>query len=573
MKKGFLYIGMLSAIFLLLHSCANPTYPTGGEKDALPPKLLSVVPKDSTVLFENNEVVFTFDEFVQIQNPIQNVIITPNPKEFPDITARRNNLIVKFKEPLLENTTYTVSFGAALKDNNEGNAYNNLQYVFSTGSVLDSLSLKGNISFIGDKFPQNVFVVMYKDASDSAFLSKRPDYIYRADEKGTFDFKNLQAGKYTLYAIGDKNYNYYYDNPTEEIGFMDSSIILSPDAIKNVSFNFFLPEQEQLLFTEFPRVLSLPLLTAKLNKELDRLSIYRLTCLNQPSLVPDGVLSVDRKVFTIWFPETAAKGNYLFGFFKNDALLDSVNVSYEPDFTKLTPIKLTPTYTNKQNQIVLTPNDSFITFQANLPLTDNEDSAYLYLKIDSLNFTKLAYSVDNQQITTYKTPNGLQFDTVIFYPGTIHAVFGTTNKDTLYFPVKHYSEQDLGVLNIQYNFPDSSLQYLIKVFNSSNAIVLDTIISGVSTMKWHSGFLLPGNYSTQVIFDEDRNGIRSFGSFFTKSLPEPLYIYDKPINLKNNWEFDVDIEVKKVNTKAQKQTDEKTNTSLPKDDEDVFQKR
>ena len=65
---------------LVFVRCATPSYPTGGERDSTPPKVLSVSPPDSMLNFVGNEIVFKFNEFVQIENPQQTVLITPSPK-------------------------------------------------------------------------------------------------------------------------------------------------------------------------------------------------------------------------------------------------------------------------------------------------------------------------------------------------------------------------------------------------------------------------------------------------------------------------------------------------------------
>ena len=571
MRKTITFIGVLTAIFALLHSCANPTYPTGGEKDSLPPKLLSVTPKDSTIQFKDNEIVFTFDEFVQVQNPLQNVIITPNPTIFPEIVAKRNNLYVRFKEPLIDSTTYTISFGSSLKDNNEGNAYNNLQYVFSTGEKLDSLTLKGSISFIGDKFPQNVYVVMYRDTVDTLFLTKRPDYIYKTDEKGNFEFKNLQAGIFSIFAIGDKNYNYFYDNLNEEIGFFEKPVFLNSDSVQNIRFSFFLPEQEKLYFTDFPQVLTQPQLTAKLNKEIDKVNVYRLSCI-EPENIPNGILQNDRKSFLLWFPENAEKGMCLFGFYKNDTLLDSVRISYELEIANLPAIKLTPENVNKQNQVFVSPQGQ-VKFETNIPLLNPTDSTGVFLIQDSTIKDKVEYMTDNQQIILNNFPKIKQPTSLRFLPGSLRSWYNTKNEDTIVFQLKQYVDEDLGLLSITYNFPDSSMQYLIQVFSAEKSVILDTLVSGVKVFKWTSEGILPGNYSSQVVFDVDRNGIRSFGSFAQKILPEILYVYDKPIQLKNNWEFEVEINVSSATNKPSKSFDGNVNNPSINDDEGFVPKK
>ena len=52
-------------------------------------------------------------------------------------------LKIKILDTLKDNTTYSFNFGNSILDNNEGNLFPNYKYVFSTGSYIDSLTLKG----------------------------------------------------------------------------------------------------------------------------------------------------------------------------------------------------------------------------------------------------------------------------------------------------------------------------------------------------------------------------------------------------------------------------------------------
>ena len=88
-----------------------------------------------------------FDEFVQVKNLQQQVVVSPPlnyPIEvYPTLRASKK-FQVRFKDTLAPNTTYSVNFGNALVDFNEGNPYPYLTYIFSTGAAIDSLSLEGD---------------------------------------------------------------------------------------------------------------------------------------------------------------------------------------------------------------------------------------------------------------------------------------------------------------------------------------------------------------------------------------------------------------------------------------------
>ena len=119
--------------------CAQIIPPTGGPKDTLAPVLLQAVPRDSTTNFTGNKITLNFDEYVQLDNNLQEqLIVSPTPKVAPSIEAKLKTVTIKIKDTLEPNTTYSIDLGNALKDINEGNALRNFTYLFTTGSKFDS---------------------------------------------------------------------------------------------------------------------------------------------------------------------------------------------------------------------------------------------------------------------------------------------------------------------------------------------------------------------------------------------------------------------------------------------------
>src|SRR3954471_18442060 len=127
-------------------SCANIIPPTGGPRDSLPPVLLTATPKDSALQFKTNRITLSFDEYVQVDNPTENVVIWPNPKIQPEITSKLRVVTIRLKDTLEPNTTYTINFGRSLKDINEGNTDSAFHYVFSTGTKLDNKKVSGKVT-------------------------------------------------------------------------------------------------------------------------------------------------------------------------------------------------------------------------------------------------------------------------------------------------------------------------------------------------------------------------------------------------------------------------------------------
>jgi hypothetical protein len=168
-----------------------------------------------------------------LDNVNQQLIVSPPMEEKPEVKLRKKTLIIEFEDTLKINTTYTFNFGDAIKDLHEGNKLQNFEYVFSTGDVLDSLSVRGTLKYSENlEAPDEPFSIMlYDDLRDSIPLLDIPLYVGRSDDSGVFSVNNLRADVYKVFALKDANNNYLFDLPSEEIAFLDSSLILNPETI------------------------------------------------------------------------------------------------------------------------------------------------------------------------------------------------------------------------------------------------------------------------------------------------------------------------------------------------------
>ncbi|MER3470342.1 MAG: hypothetical protein C4330_03170 [Chitinophagaceae bacterium] len=226
------FISFVSLILINLigSSCANIVPPSGGPRDSLPPKLLKVEPKDSSLNFRSKTIVFTFDEYVDLQDVSNNLLFTPIFPTNPEVQVKLKTVTVKFRDTLLPNTTYVLNFGNAIKDINEGNVLRNFKYVFSTGPILDSLTLNGKVIIAETgKIDTTLQVILHKDLSDTAVRKKAPNYAARLDGSGNFRFTNLPAGDYAIYALGDAGIIRRYLDTTKLFAFSDSVVRVAPN--------------------------------------------------------------------------------------------------------------------------------------------------------------------------------------------------------------------------------------------------------------------------------------------------------------------------------------------------------
>lgn len=226
-KLTSLIVLCLMLHILLLSSCANIIPPSGGAKDSLPPNLISALPKDSAINVSPKLITLTFDEFVSLQDINNNLIVSPTLKNLPIVDNKLRNVTVKFKDSLEANTTYSLNFGNAIKDVNEGNILKNFRYVFSTGNTIDDFSYKGKV-FLAEKgtIDSTLVVILHNNSSDTAIYKNRPRYYAKLNGKGNFEFNNLSGGYYSVYVLPN-DFSKKYDDSTKLFAFRTEPILIN----------------------------------------------------------------------------------------------------------------------------------------------------------------------------------------------------------------------------------------------------------------------------------------------------------------------------------------------------------
>jgi len=231
-RLGRLFLAMILVLLLsfILQQCANPVMPRGGPKDEEPPSVVESKPANRSVNFKGKTIEITFDEFVKLSNTQKEVLISPPLNKNPEYRLRGKTLQIKFEEALVPKTTYTIFFGNAIGDLTENNPISGYSFVFSTGPVLDSMSIEGLVNNAFDLVPpEAAFVMLYDRApdtipADSLPYLLRPLYVARTDKEGHFKLTNLKDTAYKIFVISDMNSNFLYDMPGEKIAFLDTLI-------------------------------------------------------------------------------------------------------------------------------------------------------------------------------------------------------------------------------------------------------------------------------------------------------------------------------------------------------------
>lgn len=218
---------------VLMYSCAQMGNIEGGDEDEDPPVLKRSKPKIYSGDFHKKKVKMKFDEFFTLEKIDQKFLMSPPQFEkAPKIKERGKKIIVKFKEPLRDDTTYTLQFFDCIQDYHEGNHEPNFDFVFSTAAVCDSFAVSGTVRDAETLAKEdNILVGLYSEnviGEDSCVIKYKPNYITRTDTAGHFSVRNIAPGRYKIFVLKDINETQKFDLENEKIGYINT--VIEPEA-------------------------------------------------------------------------------------------------------------------------------------------------------------------------------------------------------------------------------------------------------------------------------------------------------------------------------------------------------
>src|SRR5210317_68676 len=166
MLRRVLNFVALIAITLVIINCANRGTPSGGDMDETPPVITKSTPDNYSTNFNSKEIKIYFDEYIKIKDLQKNLIISPPMDPMPEITplgSASKYITIKIFDTLQPNTTYAFNFGESIVDNNESNPYPFYKYVFSSGTYIDSLAVRGSVKDALEKKTEEFVSIMLYD--------------------------------------------------------------------------------------------------------------------------------------------------------------------------------------------------------------------------------------------------------------------------------------------------------------------------------------------------------------------------------------------------------------------------
>lgn len=573
-----LLYGML--LLTVIYSCANIGSPNGGPYDETPPKFVSSTPVPNQINYTGKKIEILFDELIQIEKPSENVIITPPQMELPVIRSAGKKAVIELKDTLKPNTTYTIDFTNSISDNNEKNVFENFSFAFSTGDIIDTLEVSGVLLNAENLEPMpGITIGLHNNLEDSAFVKLPFVRTSRTNDKGQFTIRNITPGTYHIFALNDVNRDYKFDQPGEDIAFLDSVIVpsfelttrqdttwkdsLTIDTIRTVGYTRFFPDNIELrLFKEkFKRQYMVKperpdekYFTLRFNTKLDTV----------PVPVPINFTPEDSTWYFVQQTEGGTAVNYWLAdstVWKQDTLQvqvsypksDSLNILRPQTDTVQLVLRRRPAEKKKKKKKDEPDPIVFLGMQVDAPSSmDLFDTISVTFNEPVLDINKEMFFLDQKIDTVWNT---VDFD---FFPDStnslnyfirrpwkygeeyrievdsaaIHSLYGKWN-DFFTGEFKIKKEDEYGYLYLNINGVDTTA--FVELLSSGDAPVRKAKVKdgGVLFMD-----LKPDKYYARIVIDTNGNGVWDTGNYIEKRQPEEVYYSPKMYEIMQNWQVE-----------------------------------
>jgi uncharacterized protein (DUF2141 family) len=584
--------------FSAILSCARQAAPTGGPKDITPPRIVRSIPAYGSIFFKGKKVVLTFDEFIALDKITEKLIISPPLVKKPGIIVKGKNLEIDFPEKLKDSVTYTMYFQDAVRDLNEGNPIYNFKFVFSTGSVLDSLSVTGNVFNASNlEVPENTLIMLQRNLADSAVVKIIPDYVALSDKNGGFRIDNIKPGAYNLFALQDKNNNKRYDLADEGFAFLDNVIqvtkeknylpvivlkdtvrakgvkIKAPDVKPFIGeyklFVFTAPKKNHYLTSSERKTANQFILTLSLPPDTVKFS------LNIPE-APNGSFFIEKNLTSdtidVWITDSLLYSKRQISTIIGYPFTDSTGVTRLRSDT--VPLTFTPVRTTKamkakeiQNKFSFKTNIPANGIRAGYPIVfisetpfRSADTMRIHLyKTDKSGKVPVPYRINKDSLTTRKyilSAKLKEGDTYLLIAdsASFGNIYGALSDSTgIKFSVRTsetYSKLTLNISGVKGYI-------LIQLLDTKEKLLYMQEITKDGKIVFP--MLDVGKYRIRAIDDLNRDGKWTTGDFKFRQQPEPVTYFPGEIEIRANFDNDQDWSLKNWNQKDQKLRESKEN--------------
>lgn len=504
---------------LIFLGCAQTGTLSGGDRDETPP---SLVIEESTpnyqTNFKPNKIKLTFDEWVNLKSGTQNILISPLLNRRPSFKLVGKQVQIDFSEEIIleENTTYQIQLVNAITDLTEKNPAEPISFIFSTGDILDSLTIEGNLMSIeAEKELENVQVMLYSEWIDTTFNAKRASYIVKADSANHFTFTNLPDKEFTLVAFDDQNKNGLYDPFSESFGFQINPV--SPtDSLYTIELfkekRDFTVENIDTSFQNYARI--------EFNQTISDLKVdcqclwrqdlsNRITFYNQNQDYPWHIYLQD--TISQWKDTITV---YSLG---SNPLLPEINAAstvFVASSTQKIGLEIGNMDGLKDTSLTIMHKDKVVSSSEAIL-----DKGFIYWNQPTLS------SLDTT-ITLAILPDQWDRDIISF-------------SDTLSFrfDAKRFMSS---LLKLTIKGMQSDSTYIVSLITPNSVLAKRFVISPVMEEEIITVPMIPGNYIVEVVKDDDLNGKWTSGSPENFLLNEKKWYFELP-QIRLNWDLEHEV--------------------------------
>ncbi len=529
----FRFVGWIGGL-LWCWGCAQQVPPTGGPRDERPPQLDTVhsTPNYQT-LFRKQPIVLVFDEWIKLNDPLNQVVVSPPLAYPPQIKLRKKTVIFDFdeREQLRPNATYTIHFGEAIQDMTEGNVAP-VRFLFATGPYIDSLKVMGQVvdAWTGEPV-EGVRLMLYDNLDDSAIYTQRPFYFGTTDAQGHVRIENVRPDTFKVVALADANRNYLYDRG-ERIAFASEPIVIRDSVGMIAPLRMFVEEEPLRL----------------LDEEVLHYGLVRLTFNRRPwdvrlgwdtSEVDGWSLSVQDSILFWHVPKTPSFTLYI----HQTGRIDTLQIAVPERTTLGQKSPLAPIQPLPPSQAL--PPDTAWVWVFNHPLAAL-DTAKVQLSDTTGNRLAVQWQIDGParrqlQLKPLKGWRAEMPYRLSLYAGALTDVFGLVLADTLQQNLRVRSRDEFGALHLRLRLPDVQMPYVVQLYRGSDQLVEAFSVQAGSLWVHRWPLLKPAKYQLVVIADRNDDGRWTTGRYPDRQ-PEDVFVHQLE-EIRPNWEVEAELDL------------------------------
>ncbi len=546
-------------ICIFLAACARPLPPSGGPPDKTPPVIASSYPESNRLNYNEGYVSFEFSKYMNNNSVIENIYIIPDIKVSYDWSGKE--LEIEFDEVPDTNTTYAVTLGTEYSDYLGNKPEESYTLVFSTGSKIDSGSIRG---IIQDKNPSGVELYAYRldDINPDTLnpTATMAGYRSQAGTNGNFGFMALKDGKYRIMAVRDALRDGIYSEGADDFGAYTQDITVRQDTVPVISMKIggkidkvkpklynaesYKSRIIRAYFDEKPDSLTINKNSFLLTDTTGRDTIAILSaCISfaEQNCV-ELFCSVPLDTAKKWKLAALADGPAVIKDSAGNSVDDTANIAYlsavgDIDYPK--------------------PEIS------RMPFRDSSGSVSRFNAIDFILSAPVDASniINRVKFIKLQDSTAVDFDLIMFFDNVISLkprkplendqwygisidmmkisdFFGTAAPDTVYM-LRFKTEDTRNYGRISGTLTDSSklggdIFLILESADSKTRRILNAGPGG----KWEFESLPPGDYLIEIFCDTDKNGVYTYGNAFPFKFAEPFKKLKDVLSLKPRWNID-----------------------------------